>query len=49
MSEENSRRNFIKKAAILSSGAIIGAQSSGIAGDTDMNIKPIKRNVTKDI
>lgn len=43
MSEENSRRNFIKKAAILSSGAIIGAQSSGIAGDTDMNIKPIKR------
>ena len=43
MSEENSRRNFIKKAAILSSGAIIGTQSSGIAGDTDMNIKPIKR------
>jgi len=43
MSEENSRRNFIKKAAILSSSAIIGAQSSGIAGDTDMNIKPIKR------
>lgn len=43
MSEENSRRNFIKKAAILSSGAIIGAQSSGIAGDTDMNIRPIKR------
>lgn len=43
MSEENSRRNFIKKAAILSSGAIIGAPSSGIAGDTDMNIKPIKR------
>ena len=43
MSEENSRRNFIKKAAILSSGAIIGAQSSGIAGDTDMNIKQIKR------
>ena len=43
MSEENSRRNFIKKAAILSSGAIIGAQSSGIAGDADMNIKPIKR------
>lgn len=43
MSEENSRRNFIKKAAILSSGAIIGAQSSRIAGDTDMNIKPIKR------
>ncbi len=43
MSQENSRRNFIKKAAVLGSGAILSAKASGMTPNLDMNKNPIKR------